>query len=167
MGGACGLVIKGLVIDGLYNLLVRTTCFFRQCSLWLATLLMGLLALGPFLHAHYGPTEATGFHINGLETAVVVTPMKNATGDTPTASKPIQPESPAVGVVTSLPRFEESDLFSTDMLDILFLSYFTLSVFKRLPPIWLWTPSDTPFVSCGFKAGFLPPALAPPVPVYP
>jgi len=123
---------------------------------------MGLLALGPFLHAHYGPTEATGFHINGLETATVATHMTAVTDDMPTMSAPISPESPAVGVVTSLPRFEGSDELITDTLEILLLSFFVLGVFNRLPQIWPWVSKANPFVACSFKAGFPPPALAPP-----
>lgn len=145
-----------------YNLAVSTSHFFRQCSLWLAILLMGLLALGPFLHAHYGHSQATGFHINGLETAATATHPSVAAYDAPAVSVPIEPESPAVGVVTSLPRFEKSDLFSADILEILLLSFFILNVFNRLPRIWQWVPTVNPFVACSFKAGFPPPALAPP-----
>ena len=28
--------------------------------------LMALLALGPFLHAHYGSSRLTGFHVDGM-----------------------------------------------------------------------------------------------------
>ena len=32
--------------------------------------LMALLALGPFLHAHYGNSRLTGFHVDGISQAV-------------------------------------------------------------------------------------------------
>jgi len=150
------------VIFRSYNQRVLTSHFFRQCSLWLAILLMGLLALGPFLHAHYGHSQATGFHINGLETAALASHLTDAADHPPAVSMPIEPESPAVGVVTSLPRFEKSELFSTDTLEILLLSFFLLNVFNRLPRIWQWVPTFNPIVACTFKAGFRPPALAPP-----
>jgi len=123
---------------------------------------MGLLALGPFLHAHYGPSESTGFHINGLETTAVASHWTAATEDVSTASAPTELESPAVGVVTSLPRCEESDLFSTDTLEIVLLRFFILGIFNRLPQIWPYVSTANPFVACSFKAGFPPPALAPP-----
>ena len=123
---------------------------------------MGLLALGPFLHAHYGHSQATGFHINGLEIAGFAAHMTAATDEAPAVSAPLEAESPAVGVVTSLPRFEEGELFSTNMLEVLLLSFFILGVFNRLPQIWPCVSKANPFVACSFKAGFPPPALAPP-----
>ena len=94
-------VRQRFVIFRSYNFAVIASRFYRQCSLWLVTLLMGLLALGPFLHAHYGPSVSTGFHINGLETAAVATHWTAATEEVSTASAPNELESPAVGVDTS------------------------------------------------------------------
>ena len=37
-----------------YNLRVTSSNPYRRLSLGLISLLMGLLAIGPFLHAHYG-----------------------------------------------------------------------------------------------------------------
>jgi len=124
---------------------------------------MGLLALGPFLHAHYGPSQATGFHINGLETTALAGQTMTPAHDLPEISAPIEPESPAVGVVTSLPRCEENELFTTDTLDLLMVGFFSHKLFKLLALIWPWVPQVNPSGACAFRAGFLPPALAPPV----
>lgn len=122
---------------------------------------MGLLALGPFLHAHYGHMQATGFHINGLEAASFAA-MNTAPADRPMVSAPTEQESLAVGVVTSLPRFEEGDSFSPDTLEVLLLSFFIVSVFNCLPRAWPWVPTRHLFVASSFQAGFPPPAHAPP-----
>jgi hypothetical protein len=150
---------------------VHTSTVFRQCSLWLAALLMGLLALGPFLHAHYGQSQATGFHINGLQTASGTSALLPAhqgfasavSAERPWLSAPTEQESPAVSVVTSLPRFEEGDSFSADTLEVLLVSFFVLSVLRRLPRIWPGVRTVNPFVACAFQAGFPPPAHAPPL----
>ena len=33
---------------------------------WLTLLMVGLLALGPFLHSHFGTSHDTGFHLDGV-----------------------------------------------------------------------------------------------------
>jgi hypothetical protein len=122
--------------------------------------MMGLLALGPFLHAHYGATLATGFHVNGLQ-AVAITPDAGTATDSPMLSLPTEQESPAVGVVTSLPRFE-ADTFSADTRPVLLLSLLIQNVLQRLPSAWPWTPAAPPAIARIFQAGFPPPAHAPP-----
>ena len=133
---------------------------FRRLSLGLISLLMGLLALGPFLHAHYGTSLASGFHVNGLQ-AVAITPDAGTATDSPMLSLPTEQESPAVGVVTSLPRFEP-DMFSADTPPILRLSLLIQNVLQRLPSAWPWTPAAAPTLARIFQAGFPPPAHAPP-----
>ncbi len=121
---------------------------------------MGLLALGPFLHAHYGASQATGFHVNGLQ-AVGMTQTPGKVSDTPVLSLPTEQESPAVGVVTSLPR-SEADSFSPDTAHVLLLSQVVLGVSQRLMLAASWPSTRKPIDSRIFKAGFPPPAHAPP-----
>lgn len=128
---------------------------------------MALLALGPFLHAHYGTSQATGFHVNGLqavEAAQSQATLPILTTDSPMLSPPTDQESPAVGVVTSLPRFE-TDSVTPDMTTVLLLSFLILSVLQRLPSTWPWTPADHPVIARNFQAGFPPHAHAPPSPL--
>jgi len=133
---------------------------FRALSLWLVSLLMGLLALGPFLHAHYGASVATGFHVNGLQ-AVTLGPVPGLSTEQATFSLPSEQESPAVGVVTSLPR-AEADAFSSDTPSVVLLGFLLLSVVHRLPSAWPWAPAAHPVVARIFQAGCPPPAHAPP-----
>ena len=68
---------------------------------WLALLLAGLLALGPFLHSHFGASHDTGFHLDGVH-AVHAQPDTAAH-----ATQAQDEESPALGVATSLPHPED------------------------------------------------------------
>jgi len=86
---------------------VITSPLYRRLSLWLISLLMGLLALGPFLHAHYGASWMTGFHLSGLPaSARVALPITGAEANpnVPVLSPSHEEESPAVGVAPSMPR---------------------------------------------------------------
>jgi hypothetical protein len=129
----------------------------------LISLLMGLLALGPFLHAHYGASLATGFHINGLQ-VVAIAQTPDLALDSPLLSIPTEQESPAVGVVTSLPRFE-ADSVAPDVTPVLLLSFLIQSILHRLPCAWPWALAAPPAISSIFQAGFPPPAHAPPTPL--
>jgi len=148
-----------------YNLavLLSTLPHFRRLSFWLISLLMGLLALGPFLHAHYGATRATGFHVNGMQ-AIAQTQIQDLGSDSPMLSPPTEQESPAVGVVASLPRFE-ADSVTPDVTPVLLLSFLIQCALQRLPSTWPWTPAAAPSRVRNFQAGFPPPAHAPPGPL--
>jgi hypothetical protein len=81
----------------------RTLTCALSCTLWLrrlsAALLLGLLALGPFLHAHLGQARTSGFHMDGLQwhSHAVDAELPSLTADD-------EHEAPAVGVSTSLTR---------------------------------------------------------------
>jgi len=143
-----------------YNLCVTFSTSFRRASLGLISLLMGLLALGPFLHAHYGASWATGFHLSGLP-AVMASALPDVATDSPMLSLPSEEESPAVGVVTSLPRGEVNS-FTPDAPALLLLSVCVLQVLQRLPLPGLWTPVAAPLRAPLSQAGWPPPAQAPP-----
>jgi len=133
---------------------------FHRLSLWLISLLMGLLALGPFLHAHYGASGATGFHVNGLE-AVALTQTPVRLTDSTTLSLPSEQESPAVGVVTSLPR-SEADPLTPDNWIAVWPSFLTLGILHRVPSTWFWALGEHPASNRLFQVGLPPPAHAPP-----
>ncbi len=143
-----------------YNLSVPASPPVRRLSLWLISLLMGLLALGPFLHAHYGASWATGFHLSGLPSGLTVSVPDVAT-DSPMLSPPSEEESPAVGVVTSLPR-DEVNSFTPDAPALFFLSVCVLQVLQRQPLLGLWTPVTAPLLATLSQAGWPPLAQAPP-----
>ena len=144
-----------------YNLAVHPTTPFHRLCLWLISLLMGLLALGPFLHAHYGATGATGFHVNGLQ-AVVVTQASGRSTQTPTLSLPTEQESPAMGVVTSLPR-SEAEPITPDNAMAIGPSFLALSILHRVPSTWFGALGEHPTSGRIFRVGLPPPAHAPPI----
>ena len=78
----------------------------HRCRLALLHTLWVLLALGPFLHAHYGSSSLTGFHMDEVSQAVSHLPPL---GHSMELSQADTPESPALGVATSYTR-EVSDL---------------------------------------------------------
>lgn len=126
---------------------------------------MGVLALGPFLHAHYGHMQVTGFHVNGLESVSLGTPNPALT-DQLTFTLPVEPESPAVGVAASLPRFEESDTqgdTQPDPLDIKLLGIFEFKPWSLLAAKPPWVPASRGLWTGAFQAGSPPPAHAPPL----
>jgi hypothetical protein len=77
------------------NSLLKTMCLY-----W-ALALVALLAIGPFLHAHYGASQVTGLHMAGVS-SVVASP-ESAWAVT-SFSQDEEQESAAVGVETSFAR---------------------------------------------------------------
>ena len=144
---------------------VTTKPFTRSCSLWLATLLMGVLALGPFLHAHYGHMQVTGFHVNGLESMSLATP-NSAPSDQRSFTLPVEPESPAVGVATSLPRFEEIETHGDAQPDhpgVNLLGIFDFRPLTLVTAPLAWLPVFRGQWAGSFQDGSPPPAHAPPL----
>ena len=74
----------------------------RWLSLWLGV----LLALGPFLHSHFGASHEQGFHVDGVH-AVHAAPALSP--ELHSVQAP-DDESPALGVATSLAQSEEDGL---------------------------------------------------------
>lgn len=126
---------------------------------------MGVLALGPFLHAHYGHMEVTGFHVNGLESVSLTTP-NSAPSDQRSFTLPVEPESPAVGVATSMPRFEEIETHGDAQPDQLGMNLLGVFDFKALTLVaapLAWVPVFRSQWAGAFQAGSPPPSLAPPL----
>ncbi len=68
---------------------------------WLTLLMVGLLALGPFLHSHFGTSHDTGFHLDGVHA------VHMADASSVGSAQASQEESPALGVSASLPQPED------------------------------------------------------------
>lgn len=121
----------------------------RRC---LTLLLAGLLALGPFLHGHFGASHDTGFHLDGVHAVHAA----HASGLTALQSP--DDESLALGVATSLPHSEDKPL--PDLALALLMAVLPLLplLHRSLPrPGWAG-----PLAGPLYRAGLPPPCLAPP-----
>ena len=121
-------------------------------------ILMGLLALGPFLHAHYGSSHSQGFHVDGLAQLGAV----HERLDFSVLTQDTEEESAALGVTTSHARqaFGDFDDASTSCLFVVFVLFAALAlcISPRLQRARkLSAPHRT------YAPGFPPPALAPPI----
>ena len=124
---------------------------YRWLCLWLGV----LLALGPFLHSHFGASHEQGFHVDGVH-AVHAAPALSA--ELHSVQAP-DDESPALGVAASLAQSEDEGLP---------LLAFALLLVPLLPrPVamarhWPRAPLSSPLRPC-YRAGWPPPSLAPPL----
>ncbi len=143
-----------------YDGSVKTTLVFRCFGVWLKCSLTVLLALGPFLHAHYGASHISGLHMDGIDVAHVITVHDLSEV---TFENDADDESAAVGVVTSYPR--ELQL---DVSDVEWISIATAWLLFIAGAVTLLMPSH---LRASFKRvvrhlyapGSRPPTLAPPV----
>jgi hypothetical protein len=121
-------------------------------------ILMVLLALGPFLHAHYGSSRMLGFHVDGIVQATDAAHHF----DLASFSQGTEEESAAVGVTTSYARQtvqDSDDDVSPDFVAMVLVLFAALGygvVVLRRKPLGTWLPPST------YALGFLPPAHAPP-----
>lgn len=78
----------------------KSVSLLKAISAQIAAALVILLAIGPFIHAHYGASKVTGMHLDGI------TVMANSAGaqSAPSITQDSQQESAAVGVETSFAR---------------------------------------------------------------
>lgn len=126
----------------------------RWLTLWLAAWLSLLLAMGPFLHGHFGVSHETGFHMDGVHTAHPLPPADTFAVAKLSAN---DEESLALGVATSLPHSDED--LPLPALALL------LAVLPLLPP--RLQPLSRPErrrhpQGTLYRAGLPPPGLAPP-----
>ena len=119
---------------------------------WLTLLLVGLLALGPFLHSHFGASHDTGFHLDGVHAVHAA----DSTGMNLTQAG--DEESPALGVSASLPH-PEDDGQSGLLLALLLVVLPLLPVLGQGLPCWRHPRKHQPTL---YGAGLPPPSLAPP-----
>ena len=123
----------------------------RWLSLWLGV----LLALGPFLHSHYGASHEQGFHVDGVH-AVHAAPALSP--ELHSLQAP-DDESPALGVAASLAQSEDEGL------PLFALAWLLVPLLARLSTIarhWPRAPLSSPLRPC-YRAGWPPPSLAPPL----
>ena len=126
----------------------------------LLAVLFGLLALGPFLHAHLGFSSITGFHVAGYDGVVTTSSPHAHTVDAPVLHPDLSDaESPAVGVSSSLVR-DLADIPCPDGITlqavVAIIACMLLGLGLSQPHTW---PVDSPPRS---RPGLPPPALAPP-----
>ena len=119
---------------------------------WLTLLMVGLLALGPFLHSHFGASHDTGFHLDGVHAVHASVPADMR------AMQASDDESPALGVAASLPHPEDEGwgLLGLAML----VAVLALPVQRRWPlprARRILRPLDRLY-----RPGLPPPGLAPP-----
>jgi hypothetical protein len=130
----------------------------HRATHWLLAVLCGLLALGPFLHAHLGFSKVTGFHVAGYNS--LVNPHGLAASH-PQAEAPelFDAESPAVGVSASLIRLAFDipcpDGLSLQTLLAVIAVAGVLCARMRPPHVGTNRPARP-------RPGLPPPALAPP-----
>lgn len=137
---------------------MTSSTLFQRCRFVLLSTLWVLLALGPFLHAHYGSSSRTGFHLDEVSQAVSHLPHQ---GQASELSQADTPESPALGVATSHTR-EVSDpghnpLSSAPSHPV---HPDPAALAPLLATVWQHT-AHTPHAP--YRAGLPPPALAPPL----
>jgi hypothetical protein len=131
--------------------------FLKRLCLYLAIALTALIAVGPFLHAHYGKSYIKGFHIDGIHH------VASQHGDYSTASfQPLpEQESDAIGVTTSYSRqleLEPTDV-QPELLAVVWVMYFAAVhavLSKRRKRL------NTREIFGSYSSGFPPPSHAPP-----
>lgn len=127
---------------------------FQLLNRWATAVLIGLLALGPFLHGHLGASHISGFHVDGLH--AVNHPAEP--GLSPSMSA-LDDESPALGVATSLPK---SDDDGRVLLSAALLLAFVLGLMPHRSSLRLRPAAADPPAVHAYRDGWPPPALAPP-----
>lgn len=132
---------------------------FKTMCLYLAVALVALLAIGPFLHAHYGASKVTGLHVAGVST--VSSSIEPALAVT-SFSQDDEQESAAVGVETSYARQIALDV-QDPAQSVCVLTLFVMAVLIQRTVTFLPRPhtlrTERPF----FLAGFPPLPHAPPL----
>ncbi len=116
----------------------------------MAMALVALLAIGPFLHAHYGASQVTGLHVAGMSSvSLSAEPALTMTS----FSQDDEPESAAVGVETSYARQAALDVEEQPQ-SVLILTVFVMAALIQRVVSFLLT-SDTqragrPYFLAGF-----------------
>jgi hypothetical protein len=149
-----------MVSQALYNDDVSVLSPHRRMTRLLLAVLFGLLALGPFLHAHLGFSKITGFHVAGYDGMVNTSSPHSHTLDAPVLHPDLSDtESPAVGISSSLVR----DLTDIPCPDGITMQSVVAIIACMLIGLTLGQPRTGPVASpARSRPGFPPPALAPP-----
>jgi hypothetical protein len=135
----------------------QPSSLFKTVCLHWALALVALLAMGPFLHAHYGSSKVTGLHVPGVSAVAVST----ESWTTASLSQDEEQESAAVGVETSYAR--QATLDVQDQPDTtLVLTMFVLAALLERVVAVLFKPCAQRTGQPSFGAGFPPLPHAPP-----
>lgn len=124
----------------------------------MAMALVALLAIGPFLHAHYGASQVTGLHVAGMSSvSLSAEPALTMTS----FSQDDEPESAAVGVETSYARQAALDVEEQPQ-SVLILTVFVMAALIQRVASFLLTSDTQRAGRPYFLAGFPPLPHAPP-----
>jgi hypothetical protein len=134
------------------------TPYIKRLYLPIMTILVVLLALGPFLHAHYGSSRMLGFHMDGI--AQVASTQAHL--DMASFSQDTEDESSAVGVTTSYARQSLQGSDGDTMASFVALVVVLLTLFASCGTRVLAAPTRTWITPSTYALGFPPPAHAPP-----
>jgi hypothetical protein len=134
----------------------------RRLTRLLLAVLFGLLAMGPFLHAHVGFSKVTGFHVAGYDSTSVAsaTPLLTQADRLAQHTEQLTDvESAAVGVCSSLVRYVP-DVHFPDALTVQ-----TLVAVIAMPQVlrgFVGVPASHALRPSRPRPGLPPPSLAPP-----
>ncbi len=117
--------------------------------------LIGLLALAPFLHGHLGASHVSGFHLDGIHAVAHTSEAGSAH-----SMRAVDDESPALGVVTSLPKPDDDGSL---LLQAALLLAAVLGLLPRLVLLRIRPSAAEPRPVHAYRDGWPPPALAPPL----
>ena len=135
------------------------TSFWSLCLHRLNVLCcLGLLALGPFLHAHLGHANTEGFHLDGLQWH-----SHAQDSDSLSFTADDEHDAPAVGVTPSVTREAHDAPLAHDLIA------WSCTVLLMVVPLllgaaWMKPVFATSRRPLAYTAGYPPPALAPPYP---
>ena len=124
----------------------------------MAIALVALLAIGPFLHAHYGVSKVTGLHVAGVS-AVAATAEHSLTMTS--FSQDDEQESAAVGVETSYARQMVLDVQDQPQT-VLVLTVFVMAALAQCLASFFFAPDTQRAARPSFQAGLPPLMHAPP-----
>ena len=131
----------------------------RWLSIWLRISLTVLLALGPFLHAHYGASHLSGLHVDGMDSVHTShahhAPVQVIDVDS-------EDESAAVGVAPSHPREWQLNLDTATWatLATVWVLFVAAQLFRL--PVAQHITCPEPVSRRLYRPNAHPPTLAPP-----
>lgn len=123
-----------------------------------ALMLSVLIALGPFLHAHYGASKVTGLHVAGVNSVFTTSMFELAMTSVDPGE---EQESAALGVETSYARQVTIDVQDQPPL-VLILTIFVVTLLIQRVTFFLRHPDTQRQGRPCFLAGFPPLLHAPP-----
>lgn len=137
---------------------MKTSVSFKSICIQFALVLSFLLALSPFLHAHYGASKIAGFHMAGVNSVTVTSEPAFAMTS---FSQDEEQESAALGVEASYSRQISLDVEDQPESSLI-LTFFVMSVLSLQVVFFLLKPDTLSSANSPFSPGFPPLPHAPP-----